>query len=219
MSIVIDIIVLLILVGSVYRGYKKGIVDIGFKLVAFIVALLISIILYSPITNIIIENTDIDEKIEKIIIENGNTKDSNESPEENNTEVDDSGIDTYIKNYSQNIAQNAKSSLVETAAKPIAKNVIGIGVLILLFLSTRIVLTIIKTFTDIITKLPVIKQFNEITGLIYGMLIGLVIIYALLAICFFIVSVSGNTTISTEIGATYITKYFYNNNLILKLLF
>ena len=91
--------------------------------------------------------------------------------------------------------------------------------MILLFINIKIVLTIIKTFTDIITKLPVIKQFNEITGLIYGTLIWLVLIYALLAICFFVVSISGNTTINTAIDATYITKFFYNNNLILKLLF
>ena len=214
MGIFVDITLVLIIVCSVYRGYKKGIVDIGFKLIAFIVSLMISLFLYSPITNLIIENTDIDEKIEETIVNKGIM-----SKKDNNDESKEKDIDFYIKNYTNDAIDEAKNSLVETVSKPIAKNVIGIAVIIILFIGSRIILIVLKTFTDIVSKLPIIRQFNEFAGLIYGLVTGLILIYTILAMAFFIISVSGNTTIKTAIDTSYVTKYLYDNNIILKFLF
>lgn len=214
MSIVIDIIIVLIIILSAYGGYKKGIVDVGFKLIAFIISLLIAIILYSPITNLIIDNTEIDENIEQIIKENGIRNEEN-----NNSANISSGIDAYVQNYSKGLVKNAQNTLIETAANPIARNVIGIGVMIILFLGSRIILSILKTFTNIITKIPILKQCNELAGLAYGILKGLLIIYVILAISFFVLSLSGDTTVNSAIQETYLTRFFYNNNIILKVLF
>lgn len=210
MSVVIDIVLVLIIIFSIYRGYKKGIVNIGFKILAFVLSLIISIVLYGPITDLIINNTDIDEKIEQVIIDNGIV--------EENSNVSN-GIETFIQNYSEDLAKNTQNTIVKTTAKPIAKNVVGIAVMIILFLGSRIILTILKMFTNIITDIPIIKQCNEVAGMIYGLLISAIIIYGLLAITFFAMSLSGNTTINTVIENSYITKFLYNNNIILEILF
>ncbi len=207
MYIIVDIIVILILMGSVYRGYKKGIVDVGFKLVAFIISLLVAILLYSPITEVIVNNTQIDEKIEEVIIKNATA--SKESEEEQNSDTENN-LETYITKYSKNIVKDTKNSMVESAAKPLAKNIIGISVIIVLFLCSRIILIILKTFTNILTKLPIIKQLNEVGGIVYGLLAGLIVIYLLLAIVYFVTLISGNTTIIEIIDNTYITKLLYS---------
>ena len=207
MYIIVDIIVILILIGSVYRGYKKGIVDVGFKIVAFIISLLVAILLYSPITEVIVNNTQIDEKIEEVIIKNATA--SKESDEEQNSDTENN-LETYITKYSKNIVKDTKNSMVESAAKPLAKNIIGISVIIVLFLCSRIILIILKTFTNILTKLPIIKQLNEVGGIVYGLLAGLIVIYLLLAIVYFVTLISGNTTIIEIIDNTYITKLLYS---------
>lgn len=180
MSIILDIILVAILAASIYRGYKTGIINVGYKIVATIASILLAIILCSAITHLVIAHTDIDEKIEETII--------------------------------------ANNTMAEIVAKPISEKIVGIAVIILLYLIARIIFTIIKTFTNIIAKIPIIKQCNEIAGLIYGLLIGLLIIYGILAITFFIISMSGNTSIKTIIENTFITKLFYDNNMILNLL-
>lgn len=217
MHIIIDIIVVLILVCSVYRGYKKGIVDIGFKLIAFIASLLITLILYSPITDLVINNTGIDEMIEEVIIKNGVENKENNSIDNNGTESNT--LDNFLGKYTKEVAKETQKTVVETTAKPIARNVVGIGIMIVLFLGSRVILGLLKTFTDIITKIPVIKQLNEFAGLAYGLLIGLIIIYVVLAIMFFITSISGNMDINDAINNTYITKYLYEENLLLKFMF
>ena len=211
MSIILDVIIVLIFLACVYTGYKKGIINVGFNLFAFIIALLVAIIFYNPITNIIVNNTGIDESIEKIIIENG-VKEKTEEDKE-------TGIDSFVQNYAKDMAQGTQNAIVENAARPIAIKVIGIAVMILLFIIARIALIILKVFTNLLAKLPILKQCNEIVGLIYGILKGLIIVYAILAIVFFVSTISGNAALNTMVEHSYITKVFYNHNLILDLLF
>ena len=68
-------------------------------------------------------------------------------------------------------------------------------------------------------SLPILKQFNKIGGIIYGIIKALIIIYIILAIIFAITYITGNTTISRAISESYITKIFYNNNILLNLVF
>ena len=211
MSIIIDIVLIIIIAGSTYRGYKRGIIDVGYKLFAIIVSILVALILYSPITSLIIKNTEIDERIEEVITRNEIIK--------NKEEDKSSGIDSYIQNYSKNIVNETQNLIVKDVARPISHNVVGVGVIFVLFIITKIILALLKTFTDIISNIPIIKQCNEFVGLIYGILVGLLIIYGLLAITFLVLSLSGDIEINTIIENTYVTKFFYNNNVILKLLF
>ena len=181
MSVIIDIVVALILICSVYGGYKKGIVNVGFQLIVLIASILISLFLYRPITDFIINNTDIDEKIESKIIANGViSNDGSDIQENDESESNSSTIEKYVQKYSKDLAKETNKAVVETTAKPIAVNIVGIGVIIILFLGSRIIFFIIKSFTDIITRIPVIKQLNEVAGIAYGLLIGLIIIYVIM---------------------------------------
>lgn len=210
MGIIFDIIIVLILVTSIYYGYKKGIIDVGYKLVAMILSLLVSVILFMPITQFIINNTEIDEKIEEIILKNAISK-----AEKNDEQLE--GIDSYVQKYAKDLAVGTQNVMVEASAKPIAVNIIRIGVMILLFTITRVVLVILKMCTNIIAKIPILKQCNEIIGFVYGVLRGVLIVYGILAVLFFIVSMTEATVINVAIDSSYITKFLYNNNLLMKL--
>ena len=62
MGLLMDIILIAILVLNVIIGYKKGLINVIFNICAFLLAIVITIILYKPVSNIIIENSDIREK-------------------------------------------------------------------------------------------------------------------------------------------------------------
>ena len=210
MSISLDIIIVLLLIISVYAGYKRGLIDVGFKLVAIIISILASLILYSPVTYFIINNTDVDEKIEEIIVKNGivNAEKGNEESNE---------LNQLIQSYAKDLALETQNAMVQASAKPIAVKVIGIIVMIAIFILTKIILFVLKTFTNIITKLPILKQCNEIAGLAYGLLRGFVIIYFILAIVFFVTTMIGSTIVNSVINESYVTKFLYNNNLMLQI--
>lgn len=202
MGIVFDIIVIFIIVLSIYRGYRRGIADVGIKLFSIIVSLLVSVILCNPITSYVVDNTEIDEKIEKVIIDNLSAKNEKDSTESNS-------VSQLLQDYTKNIVQDTQNSLIQNASKSVAISVIKAGVTIVLFVLIRIIFIILQVFTDILTKIPVIKQCNEIGGIVYALLKALIIIYVILFAIFYISSISGNTDIINIIESTYITKLFY----------
>lgn len=207
MGIVIDLIVLAIFIFSVIMGYKKGLVNVIFNVFAFVLALIITFVLYKPITNLVINNTQIDESITQTIIDKG-TINIDETKQEGNFEA-------YIGNYAIETANNT----VESLAKTIAQNAVSVIVMIALFAISRIIVILLKFLFNSIAELPLIKQFNKAGGLVYGILRGIIIIYVILAVMFFIVSVNNNVTITNMINSSIITKILYTNNIIVNIIF
>lgn len=69
MAILIDLIVIGIIILSTFLGYKKGLIGVAFKIISFIIAILITLILYKPVSNLIIEKTTWDDAIQNVIYE------------------------------------------------------------------------------------------------------------------------------------------------------
>ena len=67
MNYLIDIIVLVIIALFTFIGYKKGLINVAFKLISFVLAIVISLILYKPLSNFIINKTTLDDKLEVTI--------------------------------------------------------------------------------------------------------------------------------------------------------
>jgi len=207
-GIMLDVIVVAIIMFSTFIGYKRGLINVIFNLCAFLVAIIITMFLYTPITNWIIENTEFDNKLESIIIENGVTNDIENTRE-------DSILDKYV---TQSIA-SAKNSIVESTSTVIAQKIIGIIVAIALFIVVRILLTFVKTIVNGIASLPIIKQLNEIGGLAYGIIMGFLFAYLILAVIFFVNSVNSPGMFSEAINSSCVAKFLYSNNIILNIIF
>ena len=220
MGIVLDVIILSVLALSLILGYRKGLIGVAFNLCAFLVALIITWILYIPITNLVINNTQIDDGIRNTIIEKGVIKEKveNEKTEEK-IEENDNVVNQYIQKYVTEPATNATNNVVEETAKVVSEKVVAIGVAIGLFIVVRIGLILLKFVAEAIAKLPVIKQFNKAGGLIYGAIRGMFIIYIFLAILFFIMSINNSGMIANMINSSIISKLLYENNLILNIIF
>lgn len=212
LGIIFDIILVAIIALNVFICYRKGLVKLAVGLIAVIVAIIVSVVLYKPVSNIIIENTEIDENIENTIIENF-------SAETDGEEDTDNGFMKYMEKYVNDSINKTRNQIVLEASNVIATKVINICVFLGIFIIARIVLILLTFIADIIMSLPILKQFNKAGGIIYGLIKALLIIYVILAIIFFIIYVSGNTTLSNAISSSYITKFFYKNNLLLNLIF
>ena len=208
MGLIVDIVIIAILALSIIMGYKKGLINVIFNIFAFLLAIIITLVLYKPVSNIIIKNTDIQEKIETAIIEN--TK-GEENKKEEKTE---NRIQKYIENTMQNAEEDAKSKAIEVVAKDVSTKCIEIITALILFVITRIILIVLKFLTETLANLPIVKQCNEIGGLLYGVIKGILIIYVILTIMFFIISLKPEGMTENLIETSYITKLLYNNNII-----
>lgn len=212
MGIIFDIIIVAIIVGNVYSCYKKGLVNLAVGLIAVFAAIVVSIIFYKPVTNIIIEKTQFDETVENAIIENF----TSEVPE--GAEVKYVGILSYLETEVGNAVNKTQNEVVYENAGAIAAKIINLIVFIVLFTTVRVILFALTFVADAITSLPILKQIDDVGGIIYGLVKALLIVYVVLAIVSLIVSITANMTISDAISSSYVTKFFYENNLLLNIL-
>ena len=56
MGIILDLIIVAIIASNIFICYKKGLVKLAVGLVAVLAAIILSVILYKPVSNLIIKN-------------------------------------------------------------------------------------------------------------------------------------------------------------------
>lgn len=191
MGIVLDLIIVLLLVINIIIGYKKGLVEVVFNICAFIIALVVALILYKPVSNIVIKNTNIYGKVRETIVNNNNEEE-------------------------QSIVKDVQNKTKEQLADVISIKAVNIIVAIVLFIIARIAVILLKTVLEGIAELPIIKQFNQIGGIGYGILKGFLLIYILVTLLFFVNAIVGNNKVSAVVEESFITKVLYENNIIVK---
>ena len=213
MGIILDIVLIAIIALNVFICYKKGLVKLAVGLIAVVAAIILALVFYKPVSNLIIENTELDENIEKAIINNF-TSETQEGQEVRYVSVLD-----YLQKYVDDAVNKTQTEIVTQTAGMMAVKIINVAVLIGIFLLVRVVLLLLTFISDIITSLPILKQFNEVGGVLYGAIKALLIIYIILTIVFFIMCYTSNSTIADAINSSYVTKFFYENNILLNILF
>ena len=214
MGIIVDLIIVGILVLCVFLGYKRGLTGSLLKIVTFLLALIIAFILFKPVSNFIINNTKLDENLESSI------KSMFLEVEENDTSSNmPTAMTDYINKVIEDAADDAKTAVVETAARDVAISIINLGVVIVVYIIARIILIFVKGIASLITKLPVIKQFDKLGGIIFGLLKALVIIYVILAIISFVSPIITDSGVIDAINQSFIGKGMYNNNILLEIVF
>lgn len=219
MAIIIDLIVIALLVLSTYVGYKKGLIGVAFKIVSFAIAIVITLILFKPISNYIIKHTEFAKTIETTITQ----KLENENIENGKLQKEDTNLPNVVVDYINGevgkTINQAKDTVITEVAKSLSETIINFIVIIALFIITRLLLIFAKTLLEAVSELPIIKQFNETGGIIYGILRGILVVYIILGVISLILPMVDKTTILGAINSTFLTKFLYNNNIILMIFF
>lgn len=219
MSIIIDLILIGIVLLSTFLGYKKGLIGVAFKIVSFIIALIVTLVLFKPISNYIITNTQLANTIENAIIEKLSTAKIEEGQiEEESTDLPNVVVD-YINGGIQDTVNQAKDSVVKVVAHNLTETAISIIVMIGIFIITRLILLFAKAILEAVSEVPIVKQFNEVGGIIYGIIRAILLIYVILAIISLILPMLDETMILSAINNSILTKMLYNNNIILMIFF
>lgn len=224
MGIFVDLIIVLIVGLCIFNGYRKGLARCILKLVTSIIALFIAILLFRPFVNFVVTNTIIDENIQ-LSLEKVMNNGIEERKDENNTELvkEDSGIPKPIVEYLNNNFKNAAKQKQEEAVISVARGaailIVEIACFILIYVVVKIILKILIILIDIVSKLPIIRQFNEVGGFLYGIVEGVVIILLIMTGVTIITPLTGAYEVATIILQSHLGAFFYNNNIILNLIF
>jgi len=218
------IITIVILVLCAFAAYKKGFVQAVFSTCSLVAALILTIWLNPIVSKNLQSNDDImgffKEKTQVVMklaeVEAEHSTSSNEEFVEALNLPDifvkmlDKGMGDYIEDSTVTIAE-----VSDKIAESIAGVIITAISFLVLFIALDIVIHIVGKLMDWITELPLLKQVNEIFGLLLGLVEGLLIIWVL---CILLTAFTGTEfgqTILKQINGSSFLSLIYNNNLLL----
>ncbi len=237
MNWILDGIVVVILVLSVWVAMKRGFIKTVFSLVGGIVALVLAVTLSTPVANWLdtefvrpaIRKTvltavndnemvsDYDQAIASIDVA-GKLK---EMPESLRAFLEKMNVD--VEKISAEAAQTqadsaaAREELIDSIATPVSRAVCKAAALIGLFIIIFLLVFLVSRLLDAVFRvLPFAKSLNQAGGLILGLLRGvlLVLIFGAVAYGF----AMGNMLINKEqLDQTYLIKWINQMNPILSL--
>ena len=153
-----DIAVIAIMALCVFLGYYRGLIHVAVRFLGFIVALIVAMILYPPVSNYIIENTGAVASIQETI--QGKLYNKEEKQEEN--VIENESITGQIGKYIEDKTDEFKANTSEVISKEVAIAVVKGLTWLGLFIGVRIIMLLIKLLADVIEEIPIIKQFNKV---------------------------------------------------------
>ncbi len=200
MNIVVDFIIIAMILLSTFLAYRKGFITLAIQLVAFFIAIILTLLLYKPISNLIINVTAIDETIQNAILEEANDMIANDEKGENQ------------------VIETIQNDMLPETARTISINIIEGSVILILYIVIRIALKFVTAIANFVAKLPILNQLNQLGGIIYGILRGIIIVYILLLLVNLSGEIEPQNQVYTTVQESYIGRVMNENN-ILNILF
>jgi len=218
-GILVDLVIISILISSSYWGYRRGLVAVLFKVLLFVISLLIVFLLYKPVSTSIIDNSQLDEwlsgairdSIEGTILQDGTLVMSTE------TNISAAVVE-LINSFVKEALDKSTADPVGYVSLNLAYFMIRVGTMLGLLIISRFFLIFVRFAAELIGNLPIIKMFNKSGGLIYGILKGFLTIYVILAVFSVISPLIANWGITSAIQDSSFGSKMYNNNIILNLI-
>ena len=196
MSIVVDLIIVAIILLSTFLAYRKGLITLAIQLVAVVIAIVLTLLLYKPVSNVIINVTGIDEFIQNAILEEANDIMTNEEEGANQ------------------VVETIQNNMLPETARTISINIIEGAVILILYIVIRIILKFVTALANLVAKLPILNQLNQLGGIIYGALRGILIVYILLLLVNLSGEIEPQNQVYTMVQESYIGKMMNENNIL-----
>ena len=216
---IVDIIIILIFVSSIVIAYVKGLSSVIYQLASWIITIILIFVLCRPITNVIIDNTTLDENISEKIQINlednfGENLEEGTSISEEDSNISNSVID-LINGYISEANEKGTENIAKYVSDEISYIAVSAIVILGIFIFARVISLILKFVLDVIVSLPVFGTVNKVGGIAYGVIRAFLIIYIVLAIISLLSPTLANTGLILAIKSSHIGSIFYNDNIIL----
>ncbi len=217
--LIIDLIILAVVIIFTVIGYKRGLVKIAFGLCTFVLALIITLILYKPVSNLIIDNTEIDENIEKAITDNILPEGVSETELINFDALENNEVYSHLleNELYASILESSEEISIKHISETLSTKIIEAIVMLAIYIIAKIVLRFVTALADLVAKLPLLNTFNSLGGILVGFLQGCLVVLVVFAIVSLMSPMLDPSVVNT-INESSIASAIYNNNLLLNLI-
>lgn len=205
----LDFAVIIILTLFMLYGIRTGFARMALRMCSVLLSVLLAWFLYSMVSDILSKFffESLSEMIRLNYIE----------PNMSGMFDNASNIPAFLQGFLQAGAESAAQTAAVSMSDSLARLILNVAAFLLVFLLSRMILTVLTQVLDIITRLPLIKQCNKLGGGILGVLEGGLAVYLILALIFLIAPVRDSDIFQNQLQSSAITRQMYNDNIIIKM--
>lgn len=218
MWMVVDLIALLIIVVYALIGFFRGFSEFLFQVISLLITIGVVFFAYKPVANVVMD-TQLDEKIYSVVYENlANTPIAEgEEISTENTNMSE-GIVSTINGYITEAKENAEQNVLEFVSNKITIIVVYAITAVALFVIVHLVLFFIRIALDIMGSMPLLREGNQVLGLVIGVVKGILLVYLLLALASGLSPILSQFGIIDAIESSKVSSILYNNNIIIDII-
>lgn len=210
---VLDIAILAIMGISIFLGYRKGFLKTITGLAAILLSLVLATTFHSPVAAYL-KSSAVYQKVYE------STYSAIEVPEDETEQSSDFGTGklNLPKDFTKAMQKGvdaATHSVASSLAEMVANAAVNILSMLLLFVGVRLILLLVTFLAGLFTKLPLIGWCDGLLGALFGLLRGFLMIYLVLTVATFAVTVSPDGGVAQSVKQSEFAKVMYHNNVLL----
>lgn len=234
MKIILDVFIIAVIALSTFVCYRKGFVKSLFSSFGFIAAVLLAILLTSPVSGLVdswFMNDITRESMEEILegVESNNKIEESVQKFENKNPL----LSALLSNLGYDIGDMVEefdnkndltsTETVDAISNKVSKVISNVFAFLISIVLGYIAFFILSKLFDLLSRIPVFNVTNKTLGLVFGIILGIfrasiyaIIlsgIYPLVANIF-----SNDPAVINAVSDTYVLNFFIENNLIALLL-
>ena len=217
---ILTIIILAVFALCVFSGYQKGFLKTAFSLVSWILVLVLCNYATPIVTDMLIQNTDIEVVVEGVVQES--LMDFAVQVEENGGISDlEAALPAELKElllgeHESIMELMLNSSLADIT--PLIDSIVGILGFVVIVILLRIALVVVEFVLGIVGKLPLIGPMDKLLGIACGGAKGFIWCWVILAVVSVLALTGTNTELAGYIAQSELLTWLQDNNLLLNLI-
>jgi len=208
----VDGIIIAVLIISTLRGYIDGFVVALMNVAALITSIIAARLYFADLARYLVENTALYEKVYQAVLEAL----KNSSPVLRGPGPEEQGLPEVFHSLIPNMlpVPAAQDYALSGIAQAVSGIIINLFSIVLIFIAVRIAFVIITMTLNSLVKLPVLKQFNKLGGVVAGFAKGIVGLMLAFALVIPVTAVFPAEGLLRGIEGSAAAVYFFRYNLI-----
>lgn len=223
----VDIVIAIVLIYNLFRGFTRGFIRSVAGIVGYIISGVLAKMYYKSAAVYIAEEYKWFGNIKLSITNhikssfNSSSNVGSISPEAidpeilNNLNLPSSIKGEVVNFFTEFTSMSTGGNAVDRFAEYFSSFILNGIAFLLIFLVCLLAIKLLSILLDTFVKLPVLKQVNQLSGIIFGGIKGCLIVYLIMTIIVFTTPIVSNTSIMDNIHLSTLGSFFYNYNIFL----
>lgn len=221
----LDIVVIGIIGLNAFISYQRGLIKTLFKFVSLIISVMVTMYVYPYVSQFLIHNTGVYGSIKDWIIGLLKLEGAAETAQTTGDQMNFISGLQIPEAFKHILVTNNNSEIYnlldvnnigDYIGGMIATLIINIIAFLGVFIIVSILMRVVISLADLVSKLPVLNQINKLGGLVIGAIIGVIVVW-LLGLVLSMVSANPSVAkVYETLEVSKVANFFYDNNLLMK---